>query len=293
VPKTARKLHFPPGVRASRANDGFDKPPIDASAEGGFQELLSFIYRERGWDFRDYKPKSLKRRLSRKLCELGIPSFHGYISYLGSNPSELDSLLTFLTIKVSEFFREPEVFDSVCALCCDRLRSPDGLRVWSCGCANGEEAYSIAMLLSECLPAEALKKTRVFATDIDREAVERARRAVYREEFLRNVSPPLKERHLFEVGGLFKVKYNIRNLVRFGTLDIVTGCPLKRIDLLFCRNLLIYMDKGLQESVFNKLDYALAPGGILVLGRSEVVPNAYSSRYTLLSKKMSIYRKAV
>lgn len=262
------------------------------NSEEELSRLLEKVFKQRGWDFRNYKRTSLKRRVSKRLNALKAPSYRDYSLMLDLDPSEYARLFATLTIKVSEFFREPEVFEAVCGI----LRSGypgTALKAWCCGCAYGEEAYSLAIMLNECVGPEAAMGARVFATDIDTEALEQARRAMYREDSLRNVLPEVRDKYFFESEGLYKVKYNVRNMVKFGMLDIVQGPSLSGVHLLFCRNLFIYFNKQLQGRVFGKLDYALKPGGILVLGKAEVLPGAFSDRYEPMGDRMNIYRKRV
>jgi two-component system CheB/CheR fusion protein len=259
----------------------------------GLPMLLDMIYRTRGWDLSGYKKTSLGRRISKALTSRGVSSYEEYRRVLEDDPAEYERLFSTVTVKVSEFFREPEVFERLG----DELRpfaaEAGGVKAWSCGCAHGEEAYSLAILLSERLGADALQKTRVFATDIDAAALDQARRGVYRDESVRNVDPARMARHFLSrrMNGLHRVGYDIRNLVKFGALDMVRAPSISGVHALLCRNVFIYFGKPLQEAVFAKLDYALRPGGLMVLGRAEVVPAAFSSGYSRLAYGMSIYRK--
>lgn len=253
--------------------------------------LLDKVYSEKGWDFRNYKRSSVKRRVLKRLNARNVPSCADYLAVLEADHSEYGRLFSNITIKVSEFFREPEAFSVLEDSIASAFRRPPGLRVWSCGSAYGEEAYSIAILLSELLSREALDKTKIFATDIDGAALDCARRARYRDESLRNVSEERRRIYFEEDEGAFKVRFGIRNLVKFGCLDIVANPPLLKIDILACRNLFIYFNKSLQEEVFRKLDYALNHGGILMLGKAEAIPSSFAPRYEHLAAGTNIYRK--
>lgn len=261
-----------------------------ASMESGLPLLLEKLLAERGWDFRGYKKTSLTRRVTKRLQANGLSSVDDYVRLIEADPSEYQKLFSCLTIKVSEFFREPEVFDALCEI----LRtdfSATPLRAWCCASACGEEAYSLAILLSECLGIDALASSKVFATDIDQEALEYGRHAVYRAESMQNVTPEIMERYFIRTDGQFKVKYTLRNIVKFGTLDIVRNPALSGMHIVFCRNLFIYFDKALQEKVFHKLDYALKPGGVLALGKAEVLPHQYFQGYTPVGKGLNLFRK--
>lgn len=265
--------------------------------------LLARMYDERGFDFRKYKTASLKRRVSKRLNALNIPSYNEYFKMLDSDPSEYNRLLSYITIKVSEFFREPEVFEALGPAIRAFLPVDEGLRIWCCACANGEEAYTLAILSSELISHAALKHTKIFATDIDSDALDVARKAEYREDFLANVPPDFLQKYFVRTGlvppqgalplqgAVYKVKNSLTNLVRFGRHNIVTDRTLTRMHILFCRNLFIYFNKELQEDVFKKLDYALSVGGILVMGKSESLPKPFAHRYVQLGSDMSIYRK--
>lgn len=254
--------------------------------------LLEKVHRDKGWDFRNYKKASLKRRISRRLSAHNISCYYDYAKTLESDPAEYKRLLSTITIKVSEFFREPQVFALLKETIMSDLSGTEGLRAWCCGSAYGEEAYSLGIILAESLPPEKICRAKIFATDIDTEALDIARNAVYRKELLHNASGENMERYFIPAGNGFKVKYRIRDMVRFGRLDIVKDPPISKVDILFCRNLFIYLEKELQRDIFEKLDYALKPGGTLVLGKAEVMPAAFLSRnYREISKGSKIYKK--
>lgn len=210
---------------------------------------------------------------------------------LDSDPAEYDRLFSVLTVKVSEFFREPEVYSLLKKEILSRPAYRTGLRAWSCGCAYGNEAYSLAILLAENLGLRALRNTRIYATDIDNNALDTARAAVFNHDSMLNVSDHMREIYFISFNGGYKVRYDLRDSVRFGSLNIVKNPPISKIDILFCRNLLIYFEKDLQMTVFRKLDYALNPGGLLVLGRAEALPALLEERYVEIEKGSRIYIK--
>ncbi|MEK6531875.1 MAG: protein-glutamate O-methyltransferase CheR [Deltaproteobacteria bacterium] len=265
--------------------------PVLNNAEFSLPMLLEKIFMEHGKDFRNYKRSTIFRRLQKRLNALNVSTYGEYSSILEANPSEYQTLFSNLTVRVSEFFREPPAFSFLENILQESFSAEEPIKAWSCGCANGEEAYSLAIILSNFLDAGAFMASKVFATDIDHGAVEQSRLAIYRDESLSNVEPHIKEMCFLRTHGQYKVKYNIRNIVKFGVLDIVTGSPIGRVQVLLCRNLFIYFNKGLQDAVFAKLDYSLMPGGILLLGRAELIPQCFSSGYTLLNKPFNIYRK--
>lgn len=253
--------------------------------------LLDKVYSEKGWDFRNYKMSSVKRRVMKRLNARNVSSCADYLEVLDSDKAEYARFFSSLTIKVSEFFREPEAFSALEAAMASFYRRYEGLRVWSCGAAYGEEAYTLAIILSEFLSPGALERTRIFATDIDGAALDCARKARYRDESLRNVSTERRRAYFEEEEGVFKVRFGIRNLVKFGCLDIVSHSPLLKIDVLACRNVFIYFNKRLQEEVFWKIDYALNPGGVLMMGKAEAIPSSFAYGYERLAACTNIYRK--
>ncbi|GAB4413235.1 MAG: hypothetical protein OHK0032_09300 [Thermodesulfovibrionales bacterium] len=261
--------------------------------ENSFQEFLEMLYCERGWDFRNYKKSSLMRRIALRLNACNISSYNDYYRLLRSDPSEYGRLFSTITIKVSEFFREPWVFEFLREIIISRFSGTEGLRAWCCGCASGDEAYSLGILFAECLTPTALKGAKIFATDIDSNAIDAARRAIYREGSIKNVSDERRARYFISTDKGYKVRYDIRNILRFGILDIVRDPPISKIDILLCRNLLIYFEKDLQTKVIEKLHYALNPNGIVVLGRAEVLPAQFASCYEEIGDRTRIYIKRI
>lgn len=283
---------MPEILRPENATGRNCAPVHSPNSEIELQSLLDKIYLEKRWDFRNYKLASVRRRINKRLQANKLCTYADYSRLLDADPMEYKRLFSTLTIKVSEFYREPEVFDYLRYILTNFQFFSGGLKAWSCGCAHGEEAYSLAMLLSESMAPEALAATKIYATDIDNDALEAARKGEYKEEFLVNISPELMEKYfIMQENGSYKVDFSLRKLIKFGSQDIVKDSAISKIDILFCRNLFIYFNKTLQERVFEKLDFALKPGGVLVLGKAEVVPQAFISKYMQVGGRMSIYRK--
>lgn len=270
---------------------------VAALSEEHLDELLEKVYKAKGWDFRRYRRSSIKRCVERRIA-LSRRSYHTYIKLLDSEPLEFDNLFNYITIKVSEFFRDPEVFrrieDYVIPMTLMRMTTTGAtsLRIWSCGCARGEEPLSIAILINNRLKETGYNPDlKIFGTDIDESAINSARTGVFSETSLKNIDPVMRSQ-LFQVSNsAFQIIPQIRNLVTFGAHDIVTHIQLSRMDIILCRNLLIYFEKGLQEKVFEKLYHSLKPGGFIVLGKSEVPPVSFRDRLIEVCKREKIFQK--
>lgn len=255
-------------------------------------DLLEKLYARRGWDFRNYKKASVIRRIDKRLNALNINTYEKYSAYLDKDQTEYASLFSTLMIKVSEFFRDPEVFAGLESAFKEPHSFKDRIKVWCCGCATGEEAFSLAILLEENLSRSDLARSIVYATDLDFDAISQCRTAEFRTDQLKNVSKERLARHFIVASNAYyMVNYQIRSRVRFGALDIVTDNPLSCVSVISCRNLLIYFDKTLQEKVFRKFHFALAPGGLLVLGLAEAIPAAYAEHFEPVDSKLNIFRK--
>jgi len=294
-----------------------------ALSEDHLDQVLEKMYQKKGWDFRRYRKSSLKRCIERRISCTRLPSKE-YIERLDSEPAELDHLFNHITIKVSEFFRDPEVFDrierDVIPATLERLRSEgnDTLRIWSCGCARGEEPYSMAILLCKILgnartslrmaetdglaypfrhgpqpPHDRISRfnIKIFATDIDESSIEKARRGIFGPESFTHLPLSLRDRFFKPVDDGYQVIPSLRNLLTFGVHNIVSCIHLSHMDILLCRNLLIYFEKDLQEKVFEKFFYSLNHGGFIILGKSEGVPSPFRDKFREVFKKEKIYQK--
>lgn len=290
-----------------------------ALSEDHLDLVLEKMYQKKGWDFRRYRKSSLKRCIERRISFSRLPP-REYIERLDSEPAEFHHLFNHITIKVSEFFRDPDVFnkikDYVIPEVVKRLKSErrNLLRIWSCGCARGEEPYSIAILLSRAekicadrvldfspedfrpkpdtqLDTFAELKIKIFATDIDESSIEMARKGIFHKASFTNLPPVLRDQFFKPVDNGFRVIPQIRNLLTFGVHNIVSCIHLSHTDILLCRNLLIYFEKDLQEKVFEKFFYSLNPGGFIILGKSEVVPSSLRDRFKEVFRKEKIYQK--
>ena len=230
-------------------------------------------------DFSTYKPATILRRVQRRFLATGVSDVASYIEYLGANPDEYEILVADFLIKVTEFMRDPELFtylqEQILPNLIEYSRSHDNeLRFWSAGCATGEEAYSLAILLAALLGKELGQfNIKIFATDLDSAAITFARRGVYPSKSLDKLSSELVERYfvLNSSGTTYEVKKQIRNMLVFGEHDLGQRAPFPRIDLLLCRNVLIYFNRKLQEHALQLFTFALRDEGYLVLGRTETV----------------------
>ena len=239
------------------------------------QNFLQHLRDQQGIDFREYKAPTIMRRLQRRFVDTGQHSLSEYIEYLHSHPAEYQRLVGSLLIKVTEFFRDPELFEYLRQrvlpeLIAQAREGEKSLRIWSSGCATGEEAYSLAMLLDDALGRERDRfHVRIFATDLDSEAIANARRGRYGAKAVANVPAGLRERYLAQADGGYEVTKDIRALVVFGEHDVAQRAPFPNVDLLVCRNMLIYFTPELQRRALQLFAFSLRRGGYLALGKSE------------------------
>jgi two-component system CheB/CheR fusion protein len=272
-----------------------DIPP-EPNAENGLKKILILLRAQTGHDFSHYKPSTIRRRISRRLAVRQIKTIDAYVKYLQQTPAEAEALFGDLLIGVTSFFRDPDAFKALEEQAVPKLfagKAPGSpIRVWSVGCSTGEEAYSIAILLRERL--EAMKqdfKVQVFATDIDSQAIAAARAGLYPASSTADISPERLARY-FTVepdGSTCRIQKNIRDMLIFSEQDVIKDPPFSRLDLISCRNLLIYMGGELQKRLFPVFRYALNPGGLLFLGTSETVGDS-GDLFDALDRKMKIYQ---
>jgi two-component system CheB/CheR fusion protein len=243
---------------------------------GYLGKICAILRREAGHDFRHYKQSTLVRRVRRRMTESRSASVYAYVESLNNDTQEVEQLFRDLLISVTHFFRDPEAFDLLAANVIPRLfegKDADGfVRVWVPGCATGEEAYSLAILLREHMATlENPPQVQVFATDIDAQALEGARQALYPEGIANQISAGRLERFFVRHGNMYQLAREIRDLCLFSLHNLIADPPFSRLDLVSCRNLLIYLEGDLQKKVLSLFHYALRPGGFLFLGPSEMV----------------------
>jgi two-component system, chemotaxis family, CheB/CheR fusion protein len=236
-------------------------------------ELLNYLAAERSLDLRGYKHTTLERRLRRRMGQLSIGSYENYLDYVRANPDESKLLLDAILINVTEFFRDPAAWDvlaeDVLPALFKNIRTGGSFRAWVAGCATGEEVYSLAMLLAEHFgQSSGDYDIKIYATDVDESALTIARRGEYPLERLRRVRPEWRAKY-FTAEPIPRVVRDIRRMLIFGRSDVVHDAPISHVQILLCRNVLIYFDSLTQKHILNRLHYALDPGGVLFLGKSE------------------------
>ncbi len=261
-----------------------------------FVALLDRIRERSGIDFSTYKTATIVRRLRGRMGATDQSSLADYAKQVEADPEEYARLISSLLIKVTEFFRDPKVFEylrahTIPALIEDARRHGRQLRVWSAGCSTGEEAYSLAMMVSEAIGdrGEAVD-VRVFATDIDGAAIAFARRGIYPPTAIQNVAPAIRARYFVKSDGGFEVAKSLRSLMIFGEHDLGARAPFPRIDLILCRNVLIYFNLQMQRAALETFGFSLRPDGRLVLGPSETVA-ALPASFVEDHARMRIYHR--
>ena len=257
--------------------------------------ILQRIHDARSFDFRNYKRPTLQRRVERRMQARRCKTMADYGALLDRDPAEFDALISSMLIKVTSFFRDPEMWDELSKKLIPQMlaekRSGQEIRVWCAGCATGEEAFSVAILLAEAMgPAFQNQDVKIFGTDLDEKAIAFARHGVYSREQVQSVSPARLKEYFVEDAEGFTLKKEIRRAVVFGVNNLVSDAPISRLDILVCRNVFIYLDAPLQKRVLTRFHYALRPRGILVLGKSELSPFARKV-FESVDLARRIYRK--
>jgi two-component system CheB/CheR fusion protein len=299
-PKTAQYDGMPRNAISSGAVDIIDTPkgiaeeigriaqllpgqPVSVVAERrglGRQEQLRKIFTllriATGVDFTYYKQSTVQRRIARRQFLLKIPDLQNYARYLKDHPEEVKTLFDDLLIQVTSFFRDPEAFDFLKAHILPKLMKETNrrvpIRIWFPGCSTGEEAYSIAIVFLELLEkTKDRRQLQIFASDISEQAIQRARKGLYAETTAKDVSKARLRRFFEKTEGGYRIAKSVRDTCLFSKQDVASDPPFAKIDLISCRNVLIYFTSELQKRVFPIFHYALKPGGILWLGRSETV----------------------
>ncbi|HET7752055.1 MAG TPA: CheR family methyltransferase [Terriglobales bacterium] len=236
-------------------------------------QLLSELANNRNLDLRGFKTTTLERRIRKRMSEVNTSGYANYLEKVYQDPHEVDTLLNTILINVTEFFRDPQAWEALRAEVLpgilSALKPGDTFRAWCAGCASGEEPYSLAILISDYLRDKLGDyDIKIYATDIDEEALTAARRGEYAAERLRRVRSEWRER-FFTGGARLRINREQRRLVIFGHSNLMVDAPISHCQLILCRNLLIYFDTAAQKQILGRMHYALEPGGILFLGKAE------------------------
>ena len=263
--------------------------------EQQFESLLGYLRQNRGFDFDGYKRPSLMRRVERRMAMLEVRSFADYTDYLEVHPEEFSQLFNSILINVTSFFRDPLPWKFLAETVVPKLlhdNAGESVRVWSAGCASGEEAYSLAILFAEALGHEAYReRVKIYATDVDEEALATARQAAYSAKDLEAIEDPaLRERYFEPVNGRFCFRADLRRTIIFGRHDLVQDAPMSRLDFLACRNTFMYFNAETQERILSRFHFALNSTGYLFLGRAELLLT-HGSLFTPLDLKCRVFVK--
>jgi len=266
----------------------------------GLDLLLEKLYQDGKHDFRDYKRGTLIRRLERRLQATAVKTYLDYMRFLDTHPEEYQRLSDYLTIQVSSFFRSTYTFQQIARLVLPELVSgkrdqkQQSLRFWSTACAHGEEPYSIAILLAQCLGQRLSDfNISIYATDISQHALDEAQAGLYPPEDVEGLPPVILESYFTSHSEGYAVNSDIRQMVNFSYFDLVStkAPPFMSLDCVFCCNILIYLQKQLQERVLEMLYDSLATPGYLILGEVETPTSSLRDRLECLDAKAKIYKK--
>ncbi len=273
------------------------EPTLEDKTKSALEKAIILLRTRSGHDFSLYKKNTFYRRIERRMAIHQINKIADYVRYLQENPQELDLLFKELLIGVTSFFRDPAVWEELRKTILPALIAgqPDGqvLRAWVPGCSTGEEAYSLAMVFQEALEkAKPRKKMtlQVFATDLDKDAIGKARQGVYPENIRADVTPTRISRFFTKDEQGYRVTTELRGLVTFAPQSIIQDPPFTKLDILSCRNLLIYLATEMQKKLIPLFHYSLSPGGILLLGSAETL-GTFTDLFIPLNNKLRIFRR--
>jgi two-component system CheB/CheR fusion protein len=268
---------------------------LDTLTENQLKKICLIIRDQTGYDFLNYKSNTVVRRINKRIAMQQIESYEEYIDLLEKNPDEVVKLYKEFLIGVTSFFRDNEVFKSlennVIPYLLEKCTDKQGIRVWVCGCSTGEEAYSIAMLFKEALyKFKKHLKVVIFASDIDEDAIEFGRNGTYSDNIRANVSHERIARFFQKKDNKYQIKKEIREMVVFAHHNVIKDPPFSKIDLITCRNLLIYLDSELQKKIIPTFHFRLNDGGILILGTSESI-GEYVDLFSVFEDHQKIFKK--
>jgi two-component system, chemotaxis family, CheB/CheR fusion protein len=259
------------------------------------QQIFSMLLAQTGHDFSGYKLNTINRRIERQMHINGCASMDDYVDFLRDNPTRISKLFEDLLIGVTSFFRDPKAFIALKKYILTTLKNNKdkdySFRVWIPGCSTGEEAYTIAIILQQCIEETHYKgNIQIFATDIDTNALDKARLGVYHKSIELEMTGELLKKYFIKEKNQYKAKADIRKMIVFGVQNIILDPPFTKLDIICCRNLLIYLNSNLQKKLLPIFHYSLKPKGLLFLGTSEAT-GSYVDLFRLIEKKWKIYER--
>jgi len=260
-----------------------------------FEALLVYLKEARGFDFTGYKRSSLMRRVNRRMAQAEVENYADYLDHLQVHQDEFTALFNTILINVTGFFRDREAWDYLRAEVLPQMLSQKDpsapVRVWSAGCASGEEAYTLAVVLAEALGIDEFRqRVKIYATDVDEDGLTHARHAIYTERDMANVPPDLIHKYFESEGPRFTFRKDLRRSVIFGRNDLIQDAPISRNDLLVCRNVLMYFNAETQARILSRFHFALADRGVLFLGKAEMLLS-HADLFVPVDLKRRIFRK--
>ncbi len=269
--------------------------PSDSQGDPELEALLSFIRDSRGFDFTGYKRSSLARRIRKRMNDISITGYIDYRDHLETDAEEFGVLFNTILINVTGFFRDTESWtylkDEIIPDLLARRDAGEEIRVWSAGCSSGEEAYSLAITFAEIMGVdECVKRVKIYGTDVDDEALREARTGLYPPRALEPLPAELAGRYFESSGAHLAFHPELRRRVIFGRHDITRDAPISRLDLLVCRNTLMYFNVEAQSQIIDRFHFALRPGGYLFLGKAEMLLSA-SDRFEVASMRQRIFKR--
>lgn len=271
--------------------------PLEDKTQSGLEKIILLLRTKTGHDFSLYKKNTLYRRIERRMSIHQIDRIMTYVRFLQENSQEADLLFRELLIGVTSFFRDPAAWENLQANALPPLLKacPENgtLRAWSLGCSTGEEAYSLAIAFKETvakLAPESGLKLRIFATDLDKDAIDKARQGLYPQGVAADISPERLDRYFVQDGSGYRIGKEIREMITFATQNVIMDSPFTKLDIIICRNLLIYLTPELQQRIFSLFHYSLNPDGILFLGSSEAIGGS-TDLFMPIDSKSRLFRR--
>jgi two-component system CheB/CheR fusion protein len=260
-----------------------------------FEVLLDYLRQSHGFDFTTYKRPSLMRRVQNRMQALSIENYSAYLDYIKENPEEFTPLFNTIEINFTGFFRDPEAWNYIAKVIIPGIiagkSESEPIRIWSAGCASGEETYTLAILLAEVLGIKQYKaQVRIYATDIDTEALNQARLGSYLNSQVVGVPPTLLERYFEQSAERYIFGKDLRRSIIFCRHNLMQDAPMSKIDLLVCRNVLIYFNTDSQTKTLARFHFSLKDSGFLFLGMSEMLPT-HTNLFNLLNLRQRVFTK--